>query len=77
MKAKKKTVVGKKDSEAERHNPSRSAKSKADKKSGDDDIDRTGIESIMKASAAVAEKSGCCRNGSKENQAEETRPPKG
>jgi hypothetical protein len=49
----KKTVVGKY-SEAERHNPSLSAKSKADKKSGDDDIDRTGIKHIMKAAAAVA-----------------------
>jgi hypothetical protein len=53
MKAKKKKVVGK-DSEAERQNPFRSAKSKVDKKSGDDDIDRTGIESIMKAAAAKA-----------------------
>jgi hypothetical protein len=43
------------DSEAERHNPSRSAKSKANKKAGDDDIDRKGIESIMKASSAVSE----------------------
>jgi hypothetical protein len=57
MKAKKKTVVGK-GSEAERHNPSRSAKSKADKKSGDNAIDLTGIESIMNASAAVAALSG-------------------
>jgi hypothetical protein len=53
MKAKKKTVAGKY-SEAEQHNPSRSAKSEADKKLGDDDIDRTGIESIMKAAAAAA-----------------------
>jgi hypothetical protein len=57
MKAKKKTTVGK-DSEAEQHNPSRSAKSKADKKSGDEDIDRTGIESIMNTSAVVAALSG-------------------
>jgi hypothetical protein len=48
MKAKKKKAVGK-DSEEEQHNPSRSAMSKADKKSGEYDIDRTGIESIMKA----------------------------
>jgi hypothetical protein len=54
MKAKKKAVVGK-ESEVERHNPSHSAKSKVDKKSGDDDIDWTGIESIMKAAAAVAD----------------------
>jgi hypothetical protein len=53
MKAKKKTAVGK-DSEAERHNPSRSAKSKADKKSGDYDIDRTVIEYIMKAEEVVS-----------------------
>jgi hypothetical protein len=53
MKAKKKTVVGKY-SEAEQHNPSRLAKSKADKKSGDDDIDRTGIKHIMMAAASVA-----------------------
>jgi hypothetical protein len=56
-KAKKKTVVGK-DSEAECQNPSRSAKSKADNKSGDNDIDRTGIESITKAAAGVAALSG-------------------
>jgi hypothetical protein len=58
MKAKKKTVVGK-DSKVELHNPYRSAKSKTDKKSGDDDIDRTGIESILKAAlVAVAALSG-------------------
>jgi hypothetical protein len=56
-KAKKKTVVDK-DSEVERQNPYRSAKSMADNKSGDDDIDRTGVESIMKAAAAVAALSG-------------------
>jgi hypothetical protein len=57
MKAKKNIVMGK-DSEAERHNPSRTTKSKADQKSGDDDIDRTGIKSIMKAAAAVSYLSG-------------------
>jgi hypothetical protein len=69
MKAKKKTAVSK-DSEAERQKidrivgpstnkaavaaPSRPEKSKADKKSGDDNIDRIGIESLMKAASAVA-----------------------
>jgi hypothetical protein len=53
MKAKKKTAVGKY-SEAERHNPSRSAKSKANKKSRDDNIDPTGTKSIMKAASAAA-----------------------
>jgi hypothetical protein len=53
IKAKRKTVVGKY-SKVERQNPSRSAKSNADKKLGEDDIDRTGIKSIMKAASAVA-----------------------
>jgi hypothetical protein len=53
IKATKKTVVGK-DTEAERQNPSRSAKIEADKKSGDDDIDQTGIKSIMKAASVAA-----------------------
>jgi hypothetical protein len=53
MKVKKETVVGK-DPEVERPNPSRSAKSNVYKRSGDDDIDQTGIESIMKAAAVVA-----------------------
>jgi hypothetical protein len=57
MKAKRNTVVGKY-SKVERHNSSHSAKSKADKKSGEDDIDRTGIKSIMKAAAAVTDFSG-------------------
>jgi hypothetical protein len=57
MKAKRKTIVGK-DSKVDRHNPSLSAKSKADGKSGEDDIDWTGIKSITKAAAAVADLSG-------------------
>jgi hypothetical protein len=42
-----------KDYEGEQQNPSCSSKSKADKNSGDDGIDRTGIESIIMAAAAV------------------------
>jgi hypothetical protein len=57
MKAKRKTVVGK-DYRVEQHNQSCSAKSKADKKAGEDDIDRTGIKSIMKAASVVAALSG-------------------
>jgi hypothetical protein len=57
MKAKRKTVMGK-DSKVERHNRSHSAKSKADKKSGEDDIDRTGTKSITKAASSVAALSG-------------------
>jgi hypothetical protein len=57
MKAKKNKFVCKY-SEAERQNLSRSAKSKADKKLGDNDIDQTGIEFITKAAASVAALSG-------------------
>jgi hypothetical protein len=57
MKAKRKTVVGK-DSKVEPHNQSCSAKSKADKNSGEDAINRTGIKSITKAASAVAASSG-------------------
>jgi hypothetical protein len=57
MKAKRNTVMGK-DSKVEPHNQSRSAKIKADKKSGEDDIDQTGIKSITKAASAVAVSSG-------------------
>jgi hypothetical protein len=57
MKAKRKIVVGKY-STVEPHNRSRSAKSKANKKSGEDDIDRTGIKSITKAASTVAALSG-------------------
>jgi hypothetical protein len=57
MKAKRKTVMGK-DSKVERQIWSHSAKSKVDNKSGEDDIDRTGIKSITKAASAVAALSG-------------------
>jgi hypothetical protein len=57
MKAKRNTVVGKY-SNVEPHNRSRSAKSKVDKKSGEDDIDRTGITSTTKAASAVSASSG-------------------
>jgi hypothetical protein len=57
MKAKRKTVVDK-DSKVEPHNRSHSAKSKADKKAGEDDIDRTGIKYITKAASSVATLSG-------------------
>jgi hypothetical protein len=53
MKAKRKKVLGK-DSKVEQQNPSCSAKSRADKQPGEDDIDGTGIKSITKAAAAVA-----------------------
>jgi hypothetical protein len=53
MKVKKETEVGEYP-EVERPNPSCSAKSNVNKKSGDDGVDRTWIDSIMKAAAAVA-----------------------
>jgi hypothetical protein len=58
MKAKRMTFMGK-DSKVEHHNPSCSAKSKADEKSGEDDIDRTGTQkSSAKAKASVNKRKG-------------------
>jgi hypothetical protein len=63
MKANRKTVVGKY-SKVEPHNRSRSAKSKADKKIGEDDIDQTGIKSITKAASSVSASSGPAKRNS-------------